>query len=95
MTKSETAGFTPSPGITAGSVSKASAKDQVAGATKNILIGESGDILARYRIPVENNHVDYALQLPEDSDSSNFSSEENEEGDKIPAIEVESKELSR
>ena len=43
--------------------------------SKNILIGEAGDILARYRIPAENNKVDYNLQLPEDSDSSNFSSE--------------------
>jgi len=27
--------------------------------TKNILIGEQGDIIARYRIPVENTNVDY------------------------------------
>ena len=45
--------------------------------SKNILIGEQGDILARYRIPIENKNVDYDLQLPEDSDSSNFSSDEN------------------
>lgn len=43
--------------------------------SKNILIGENGDILARYRIPVENNQVDFALQLPTDSDSSNISDE--------------------
>ena len=51
--------------------------------SKNILIGETGDILARYRIPAENNKVDYNLQLPEDSDSTNFSSdnEKNGEGD--------------
>lgn len=55
--------------------------EQAQSDTKNILIGESGDILARYRIPIENNHVDYALQLPEDSDSSNFSSDENEDGE--------------
>ena len=42
---------------------------------KTILIGENEDILARYRIPIENNRVDYALQLPEDSDSSIFSQE--------------------
>jgi len=37
----------------------------------NILIAENGDILARYRIPLKDNKVDYDLQLPEDSDSSN------------------------
>ena len=47
--------------------------------SKNILVGEQGDILARYRIPIENKNVDYDLQLPEDSDSSNFSSDENGE----------------
>lgn len=39
----------------------------------NILIAENGDILARYRIPLKDNKVDYDLQLPEDSDSSNLS----------------------
>jgi hypothetical protein len=29
--------------------------------TKNILIGDQGDILARYRIPVQNNNIDYNL----------------------------------
>jgi hypothetical protein len=55
---------------------------------KNILIGEAGDILARYRIPAENNKVDYNLQLPEDSDSSNFSSD----NEKPQAEEEEKKE---
>ena len=50
----------------------------------NILIGENGDILARYRIPVEKNQVDFALQLPDDSDSSNFSSEEEGEPENPP-----------
>lgn len=49
--------------------------------SKNILIGEAGDILARYRIPAENNNVDYNLQLPEDSDSSNFSSDKEKQGE--------------
>lgn len=48
---------------------------------KSILIGERGDVLAKFRIPIENNHVDYALQLPEGDDSSNFSSDENVVGD--------------
>ena len=42
---------------------------------KTILIGENNDILTRYRIPVDNNVIDYSLQLPEDSDSSVFSNE--------------------
>lgn len=44
----------------------------------NIIIGENTDILARYRIPIEKNNIDYKLQLPEDSDSSNFSSKPDE-----------------
>ena len=48
--------------------------------TNNILIGENGDILARYRIPLNNNEVDYALQLPSDADSSDLSSEDNNPG---------------
>ena len=48
------------------------------------MIGESGDILARYRIPVENNQVDYQLQLPEDSDSSVFTSDEENSGGQSP-----------
>ena len=44
------------------------------GPTNNILIGENGDILARYRIPIDNTEVDYALQLPSDADSSDMSS---------------------
>ena len=52
----------------------------------NILLGENGDILARYRIPQGNNQVDPALQLPEDSDSSNFSSDAEEgENDDNPS----------
>ena len=47
----------------------------------NILLGENGDILARYRIPQATNQVDYTLQLPDDSDSSNFSSDAEEEGE--------------
>ena len=46
----------------------------------HILIGEKGDILARYRIPVDNSKIDYNLELPKDSDSSNFSSENEGEG---------------
>jgi len=44
-----------------------------------ILVVEEGDILARYRIPIQNNKVDYDLQLPDDSDSSNFSSDQEKE----------------
>mmetsp|Transcript_24494 Transcript_24494/g.37986 ORF Transcript_24494/g.37986 Transcript_24494/m.37986 type:complete len:85 (-) Transcript_24494:21-275(-) len=47
----------------------------------NILIGESGDILARYRIPIDGNEVDFELRLPTDSDSSVFSSEKDGGGD--------------
>ena len=41
-----------------------------------MIIGENGDILTRYRIPHINNKADYTLQLPEDSDSSASTSEE-------------------
>ena len=41
---------------------------------------EEGDILGRYRIPVKNNKVDFDLQLPDDSDSSNFSSDQEKDG---------------
>jgi len=44
-------------------------------ANKNILIGEKGDILAKYRIPVKQTNIDYDMQLPEVSDSSKFSSD--------------------
>jgi len=43
--------------------------------SNNILIDESTNILARYRIPIDNNEVDYKLQLPSDDDSSDFSDE--------------------
>jgi len=48
---------------------------------KNIVVGEQGDILARYRIPVENKRIDYTLQLPDDSDSSKFSSENGDKNE--------------
>ena len=51
------------------------AKDNNQEENDNILIAENGDILARYRIPLSNNQVNYDLQLPEDSDSSNISEE--------------------
>ena len=41
-----------------------------------VMIGENGDILARYRIPLDINKADYSLQLPEDSDSSDPTSED-------------------
>lgn len=53
----------------------------------DVLLGENGDILARYRIPREDNHVDYTLQLPDDSDSSNFSSDHEEEEAQQPPSE--------
>ena len=40
---------------------------------KNILVSESTDILSKYRIPIVSNIIDFNLQLPEDSDSSDFS----------------------
>jgi hypothetical protein len=40
------------------------------------LLGEKGDILAKYRIPIKPTHVDYEMQLPEVSDSSNYTDEE-------------------
>lgn len=44
---------------------------------QDISVGERGDILSKYKIPVQQN-IDPALALPEDSDSSHFSSDENE-----------------
>ena len=38
-------------------------------------MGERGDIIARYRIPAQKTTKDYKLQLPDDSDSSKFSSD--------------------
>lgn len=35
--------------------------------------------MARYRIPIKSNVVDYTLQLPEGSDSSDFTSENDKE----------------
>lgn len=32
--------------------------------------------MAKYRIPVKDNTIDFNLQLPDDSDSSNFDSED-------------------
>lgn len=49
------------------------------GAQNRILVVEDGDILARYRIPIQNNKVDFDLQLPDDSDSSNFSSDQEKD----------------
>ena len=43
---------------------------------QNKILVDDGDILARYRIPVQNNKIDYDLQLPDYSDSSNFSSDQ-------------------
>lgn len=44
---------------------------------ENIAIGEDGDILSKYKIPVHQN-IDPNLALPEDSDSSRFSSDDNQ-----------------
>ena len=54
--------------------------EENAGGQDRILIVEEGDILGRYRIPVKNNKVDFDLQLPDDSDSSNFSSDQEKDG---------------
>lgn len=62
---------------------------------KRILIGERGDVLAKFRIPIETNHVDYALQLPEGDDSSNFSSDENVVGETPEANGEESKDKQK
>lgn len=55
--------------------------------SNQILVGENGDILARYRIPIDNNQIDYQLQLPEDSDSSNFSDDDGIGNANAPAPE--------
>jgi hypothetical protein len=44
---------------------------------KVIIFNEESDILSKYRIPYQINKVDRDLQLPEDSDSSAFSSEKD------------------
>ena len=43
-----------------------------------INIGQNGDIINRYRIPIDNNEVDFNLKLPDDSDSSKSSKQEEE-----------------
>lgn len=43
-----------------------------------VMIGENGDILARYKIPVQDNIADYTLQLPEDKDSSDSTSDDEQ-----------------
>lgn len=48
--------------------------------------GERGEIISRYRIPSQNNDLDHKLQLPDDSDSSQLSSE-NELPKKKPPVE--------
>ena len=65
------------------------AKEEIAEANvaNNIIIGEDCDILAKYRIPIETNQVDHDLQLPEDANSSIFSSDEDEDalvGEDVP-----------
>ena len=44
-----------------------------------INIGQNGDIINRYRIPIENNEVDINLKLPDDSDSSKSSKDGRDE----------------
>lgn len=43
---------------------------------QKILINEDKDVMAKYRIPIKDNAIDFNLQLPDDSDSSNFESED-------------------
>jgi len=43
---------------------------------QKILINEDKDVMAKYRIPIKDNTIDFNLQLPDDSDSSNFDSED-------------------
>ena len=47
--------------------------DQTAEVNTEINIGQNGDIINRYRIPLDNNEVDINLKLPDDSDSSQSS----------------------
>ena len=45
------------------------------------MISDPKDILTKYRIPVDQKQLDYTLQLPDDSDSSNFSNSIDQEGE--------------
>ena len=47
-----------------------------------VMVGENGDILAKYRIPaVGGNKADFTLQLPDDKDSSDATSQHIEDDD--------------
>jgi HD-GYP domain-containing protein (c-di-GMP phosphodiesterase class II) len=67
----------PPLGDTLSPTNKALHKDAHNDVPKALKIGEEGEIISKYRIPVAEKKVDYNLQLPEDSDSSNFSSDDN------------------
>lgn len=44
-----------------------------------IILGENGDIINRYRIPMEDQDIDKDLAVPEDIDSSKSSEKDKEE----------------
>lgn len=45
----------------------------------SITFGQKGDILSKYKIPVNKKGIDPTLELPDDSDSSKFSSDVEQE----------------
>lgn len=47
--------------------------------TKNTAIGDKGDIINKFKVPTNQNGQDLEMALPDDSDSSKFSSEENKD----------------
>ena len=64
---------------------KASAVNQQEGpadlpeADEEIILGENGDIINRYRIPMQDQDIDKDLAVPEDIDSSKSSEKGNDE----------------
>lgn len=49
--------------------------------TKNFSIGEKGDIISKFKVPVNQNNNDLEMALPSGSDSSKFSSDEENKDD--------------
>jgi hypothetical protein len=47
--------------------------------TKSSAIGEKGDIINKFKVPTNQNGQDLDMALPDDSDSSRFSSEDNKD----------------
>ena len=57
-------------GLNSEELATQSLEPAAAEADPEINIGQNGDIINRYRIPLDNNEVDINLKLPDDSDSS-------------------------